>query len=550
MDFEKNNLHLNNDYDNYKTDEINKIQQGNESFRISHESFSSKEKYDESKEINDFSTSTKNKPIKNEEHESKETSNASNASSAANAASSSASISAGAASVAIPGVVVALTGAIAVIGVSAGLIQVPPSNNVSLFLSRSTELGFSIDRDESKTYVMYLTNKEYSFYESIDFIDRAVFKNLMPNTTYDLVVYDTSVDPYELVYSGNYLTASYDEYSSSIVNASQEGDFLTFDVAYEGSNIDFVTITIYGDNNQVIYTYEGTPIDQVTVNTAGYENVTCSIFVNGQMTHFEQLFGQEIIHVSSVSLDASSLELSIGDTYTFKTSVLPENATNKELIWSSSDDSVVSVDNGKITALKEGKATITVKSKDGFKTSSCEVTVNKVPPVIHVNSVSLNETTLNIETGDRYTLIATVLPTDASDKSVNWSSSNESVATVNSKGKITAVSAGEAIITVTTTDGGLTASCTVNVTQKIVPATGIKLNYSELELSVGGSESLVATVLPTNATNKEVIWSSTNENVVTVDENGLVSAVGAGDAIIVVKTVDGGYQDFCTISVI
>lgn len=546
MDFEKNNLHLNNDYDNYKTDEINKIQQGNESFRISHESFSSNEKFDEAKELNNFSTSIKNKPLKQEKRNSKQTPNASSAIS-----SGSASISVGAASIALPSVVIALVGAVAVIGVSSGLIQIPPSNHVSLFMSNSTELGFEIDRDPNKSYVMYLTNEEYSYSESIDFIDQVVFTDLIPNTVYDLAVYDTSVDPYELVYTGNYLTPAYDEFSSSITNATQEGDILTFDVNYEGNNIDFVTIIVYGDNNEVIYKYEGSPIYQVTVNSMGYENVTCSVSINGQMTHFEQLLAsQEIVHVTSVSLDQSSLELSVGDTHELVATVLPENATNKEVIWSSSDESVLTVSDGVITAIKEGKATVTVKSKDGFKSSTCEVKVNKEPSIIHVTSVSLNETTLNIETGDRYTLLATVLPSDATDKSVNWSSNNESVVTVTSKGKIIATGAGQAIITVTTTDGGLTASCTVNVTQKVVPVNGVSLNYSELELSVGDNENLIAKVLPTNATNKEVIWSSTNEAVVTVDENGLVSAVGVGDAIIVVETVDGGYKDFCTIKVI
>ena len=441
-----------------------------------------------------------------------------------------------------------MAGAVAVIGVSTGFIQVPPSNHVSLFLSRSTELGFEINRDENKTYVMYLTNEEYSFYEAIDFIDQVVFTDLMPNTTYDLAVYDTSVDPNKLVYSGNYMTASYDEYFSNVTNVTQDGDYLTFDVDYEGSDIDFVTIVVYGDNNQVIYRYEGAPIDQVTVNTAGYENVTCSISVNGQITHFEQLFGQEIIHVSSVSLDTSSLELSVGDTYTFKTTVLPENATNKELIWSSSDDSVVSVDNDTIGALKDGKATITVKSKDGYKSSSAEITVVKEPSIVHVSSVSLNETTLDLLTGDRATLTATVLPSNASDKTISWSSSNENVATVKN-GKVTAISAGQATITVTTKDGGLTASCIVSVTQKIVPVNGVSLNYNELELSVGDSEDLIAKVLPTNATNKEVIWSSTDEEVASVDENGKVTALKVGETMVTVTTVDGGYKDYCIIKV-
>jgi len=548
MDSEKNNLQVDNENDFYRTDEINKIQQGKEIFRDAQETYHYQENKLELKEVNDFGSSLEEK---DDPEGSAKPSKPSDESSKEAASSTGASAGLGAASVALSGVVVALVGAVAIIGTTAGLIEVPHTNQISVIMNRSTELGFQIDREPNKSYVMYLSNKEYSYSEAVDFIDQVVFTNLMPNTVYDLAVYDTSVDPNVLVYSGNYLTAAKDDYVTTVTNCTKEGDYLTFDLNYEGNNIDFVTIVVYGDNNQVIYTYEGAPIEQVTVNTFGHQNVTCSISINGQVTHFEQLFAsEEIIHVESVSLDKSSLEMSIGDTYEFVTRILPQNATNKELIWSSSDSSVVSVDNGLINALNEGKATITVKSKDGYKSSSAEITVVKKSPVVHVTSVSFNETTLDLLTGDHSTLSATVLPSNASDKSVNWSSSNESVATVNNKGKITAVSAGQAIITVTTTDGGLTASCTVNITQKIIPVTGITLNYKELELSVGGSESLVATVLPTNATNKEVIWSSTNEAVVTVNENGLVSAVSAGDAIIVVKTVDGGYQDFCTITVI
>ena len=548
MDSEKNIIPVDNENDFYRTDEINKIQQGKEVFRDAQETYHYQENKLDLKEVNDFGSSIEEK---DDSEGGAKQSKSSDETSKKATSSTGASAGLGAASAALSGVVVALVGAVSIIGTTAGLIEVPHTNQISVIMNRSTELGFQIDREPNKSYVMYLSNKEYSYSEAVDFIDQVVFTNLVPNTVYDLAVYDTSVDPNVLVYSGNYLTAAKDDYVTTVTNSTKEGDYLTFDVNYEGNNIDFVTIVVYGDNNQIIYTYEGLPIEQVTVNTFGHQNVTCSISVNGQVTHFEQLFAsEEIIHVESISLDKSSLEMSVGDRYQFVTTILPQNATNKELIFSSSDSSVVSVDNGVINALNEGKATITVKSKDGYKSSSCEVVVTKKPSIIHVNSVSLNETTLDLLTGDHSTLSATVLPSNASDKSVNWSSNNESVATVNSKGKITAISAGQAIITVTTNDGGLTASCTVNITQKIVPATGITLNYKELELSVGGSESLVATVLPTNANNKEVIWSSTNEAVVTVDENGLVSAVSAGEAIIVVKTVDGGYQDFCTITVI
>ena len=352
------------------------------------------------------------------------------------------------------------------------------------------------------------------------------------------------------MYSANYLTASHDVYSSSVTSSGVEDGYLTLNVEYEGENIEFVTIYVIGDDNKIIYTYEGAPVSELTVNVDGYQNVSCQISVNGQVTEFEHLVSPgEIVHVQSVNLSEASLELGTGETKTVTANVLPENATNKELIWSSSNNSVATVENGLITAIKEGQTVITAKSVDGYKSSSLELTVNKKPSVIHVESISLDETELNMLTGDRVTLSATVLPDNAKNKSVTWNSSNESVATVNNRGKVIAVGAGTATITATTVDGGLTATCTVNVTQKVVAVTGVSLSADELTINLGETGSLVATVLPRNATNKEVIWTSTDPSIATVDENGVVSGVSAGETIITVKTVDGGYQDFCVVKI-
>ena len=553
MDLEKNVFQIDNEGDFYRTDEVNKIQQGGEYFHHRQERFFSSEKFDNAKELNDFSSHIEKKEDKDDQH-SKKTSS-SNAASGAGSASGAAGAVSGAVSsigiaAALPGIVVALAGAVAVIGTSSGLIEVPHSDHVSMFMSRSTELGFEIERNPDKRYVMYLSNEDRSYHEAIDFIDQVVFTDLIPNTVYDLVVYDTSVDPYQLVYSSNYLTAAHDEYSSYISNIGIEDDYLTFNVEYDGEAVDFVTIQVLGDNNEVIYTYEGAPIDALTVNVAGYENVTCRISVNGQITEFEHLVSpNKIVHVESVSLSETTLELGKGESKLVIATVLPENTTNKELIWSSSDESIATVESGIVTAIKEGRAIITAKSVDGYISASLEVNVNSTPSIVHVESISLDKTELDMVTGDRATLSATVLPNDAKNKSVIWSSSDESIATINSKGRVTAVGVGTVTITATTVDGELTATCTVNITQKVVSVTGISLDVDSAELEIGESEQLVASVLPGNASNKEVIWSSTNEAVVTVDENGVVTAISAGEAIITVKTVDGGYQDYCIITV-
>ena len=549
MNQEKNVFKIDNEGGIYKSEEINKIQQGREYFHHDQERFSSSEKFDNSKELNDFSSDIEKKEEKEIKHQNTSASNG--ASGASSAGSAAGAVSGVGATVALPGIVVSLVGAVAVIGVTTGIIPTPPSNHVSVFMSRSTELGFEIDRDPNKSYVMYLYNEENSYLEAVDFIDQIVFTDLLPNTVYNLTVYDTSVDPNALVYSGNYLTASHDDYSSSVTTSEVEDGYLTLNVEYEGENIDFVTIYVIGDDNQIIYTYEGTPVSELTVNVEGYQNVTCQISVNGQITEFEHLVSPgEIVHVQSVNLSETSLELGVGETKTVTATVLPENATNKELIWSSSNNSVATVENGLITALKEGKATITVKSKDGYKSSSLELTVNKKPSIIHVESISLDETELNMLTGDKATLSATVLPDNAKNKSVTWSSSDESVATVNNRGRVTAAGAGTATITATSVEGGLTATCTINVTQKNVPVVGVSLNADEVEINVGGTSSLVATVLPVNATNKGVSWNSTDPNVATVSDDGFVTAISAGETIITVTTSDGGYTDYCIIKVI
>ena len=169
--------------------------------------------------------------------------------------------------------------------------------------------------------------------------------------------------------------------------------------------------------------------------------------------------------VESVSLNVTSIKLNEGDQTTLTATVNPSNATNKNVTWTSSDNAVATVANGKVTAVKAGTATITVKTEDGNKTATCTVTVTaKTYPV---ESVTLDKTSVELTEGAETTLTATVNPSNATNKNVTWTSSDNAVATV-SNGKVTAVKAGTATITVKTEDGNKTATCTVTVTAKSV----------------------------------------------------------------------------------
>lgn len=167
------------------------------------------------------------------------------------------------------------------------------------------------------------------------------------------------------------------------------------------------------------------------------------------------------VAVSSVSLSKTSITLTEGDKETLTATVLPNNATDKTVEWSSSNTSVASVSNGTVTAIKAGTTTITVKTKDGGKTATCAVTVNA--KMIPVSDVTLNKTELTLTEGNSETLSATVKPDNATDKTVSWTSSDATVASVDDNGKVTAVKAGTATITVKTKDGEKTATCKITV---------------------------------------------------------------------------------------
>ena len=165
-----------------------------------------------------------------------------------------------------------------------------------------------------------------------------------------------------------------------------------------------------------------------------------------------------------------------------------------------------------------------------------------------VTGVTLDKTSLELIIGDSAPLTATLFPESAYNKSVTWKSSNESVATVDSNGLVTGVGAGNATITVTTADGGISAVCSVTVTDPYA-VTGVTLDRTTVELIVGNSVPLTATVSPEDAHNKAVTWRSSNESIATVDSNGLVTGVHAGNATITVITVDGGFKAVCSVTV-
>lgn len=262
------------------------------------------------------------------------------------------------------------------------------------------------------------------------------------------------------------------------------------------------------------------------------------------------------VKVESVTLSETTLALPYGQSKQLTATVNPDNADDKTIKWSSSNPDLVSVDkNGLVTANSNwysGTATITAKASDGSGVAAtCEVTVGN-----GVSYINLSESNVYINVGDSRQVTAYVGHEDAVNKAIKWESDNTDVATVDQEGNIKAVGEGSAIITVTALDGcGASSNCYVtvypaNVEPTVVYVESIGLSETVVEINVGETRTLVATVNPENATNRNVTWMSDNTGVVTVDGEGNLQAMGAGSATITVSAVDGsGVTATCYVTV-
>lgn len=207
-------------------------------------------------------------------------------------------------------------------------------------------------------------------------------------------------------------------------------------------------------NGYVDFTYNLTPGEYDIIVFDQYDEVASDVF--------PLTIERQDINVEEVTIDMQEATLTEGETIQLTATVTPEDATDKTLTWSSSDENVAAVADGLVTAIAPGQTSITVTAYNG-KEASCVVTVNpKEPEIIHVESVSLDQTEIAAVPGSEIILVATVLPEDATDKTLVWTSSNETVATVDQTGKVTVMSEGSAIVTAASAENAeIKAECVV-----------------------------------------------------------------------------------------
>lgn len=320
-----------------------------------------------------------------------------------------------------------------------------------------------------------------------------------------------------------------------------EGDCMTIIATISPSNATNRNLRWSSSDEMVASVADG----KVTAHRAGKAVIVVSTEDGGLTANCQVTVNSKAVRVESVNLDRKDLALMVGESATLTATVFPSNATDKNVRWTSTNTSVVSAMDGKVTALKVGSATVKVTTQDGGRTASCRVTVKS--KAVSVESVRLDKKDLTLTVGKSEVLTAMVSPSNATNRTVRWSSSDETVASA-VNGRVMAFKPGSTTVTVTTEDGGLTASCQVTVKSNVVNVENVSLSKTELTLTEGEIATLTAVVSPSNATNKNVRWVSSNAAVASV-EGGKVTALKVGSATITVTTEDGGKTANCQVSV-
>lgn len=313
-----------------------------------------------------------------------------------------------------------------------------------------------------------------------------------------------------------------------------EGNTPVSGVTWSSDNETIVTVTKKEDGSGTV-TPIGVGTTQIKAVLSDKTELSCLVTVTASVT--------------DISLNKSVLNLRINQTEKLTATITPENAVDQTITWSSSNPKVASVDNvGNVTALTLGTTVITVTTSNK-RTAECSVTVSNY-------EISQSELTFQLGKGNPKTAVLSVKSDDTLVKDVIWSSDNEVVATVAKKedgsAEVTAVSAGTAKIAAKMPDGTI-LYCAVSVmadaTTPEYPVTNIILDKTSLLLFEGQSEQLTAKILPENATDKSITWSSSDLNIATVDHTGKVTAVSIGEVVVTAVT-SNHITASCTVRVI
>ena len=360
---------------------------------------------------------------------------------------------------------------------------------------------------------MFLKGTIYVPKGTKEIYEQSIFKNL--TIIEDIHVEGITLESQKSAYVGDEM---------QLVVEITPADALNQDIKWESCDPDVATVS--EDGKITALSYGNTDIVATTID-GGFKAI-CKVCV------FEHTTGIEM---------QDKISLPINGTYNLNAHTLPLSKSDDKITYNCGNSEVASVnEQGIVTAKQKGICTITATSVDGGYTATCEVTVTQP-----VETLTLEKHSITLKVGESERLFAQISPSKADDKTISWHSSNEQIAYVDADGNVIAIKAGEAWIKAVSQDNvEAKDSCKVTVTQ---PVTGIQLDSRTYMLNgIGESFELKATIVPEDASNQNVKWTSSDESVCVVSQ-GYVVAVGYGTCVIIATTEDGGYMATCTVTV-
>ena len=367
--------------------------------------------------------------------------------------------------------------------------------------------------------------------------------------SYPWQVDSTTYDGRTAAQSGNYnVSSSTSSFSTTVTLLA--GDIVSFEYCvssesnydkFKFSVNDSVVLTKSGLVSWNSYSYQATADGEYTFMWSYTKDG--SVNGNSDACWVDNVYIGAPLAVTGIDV-LEQLDIPVNGTGTVAYSVLPENAYNKNVSFESADAGIAAVNaNGVVTGVSAGETTITVTTEDGGFTGACTINVYNQA----VTGVTIEPSEAELTVGSSTKLTATVLPENATNKNVIYSVDDESILSVDQDGNVTGLSLGTATATVTTEDGGFTASAEINVIP--VRVTGVSISPKSASIALGCTVQLAASIKPSNAANKNLSWSVSDETIISVDGQGTVTGLSLGTATVTVTTEDGGFTASAEITV-
>jgi uncharacterized protein YjdB/N-acetylmuramoyl-L-alanine amidase CwlA len=399
-------------------------------------------------------------------------------------------------------------------------IEVGETYDIGFEATEGFELEWSVTPDD----VIELTDNQVKGLKVGDANVTVAIKDTEISATFTVHVIDPIIDVDSLTISG--------------LNAGTVGENVNLTVAVSPDDATDQSVT-WSSSDEMLATVSNEGV--VTLLATGTVTITATSSNAVAATH-EIIISEPVVEVESVTI--SGLEAGVvGETINLSVSVLPDNVTDSSVTWSSSNETLATVSNeGVVSLLAAGSVIITATSANAA-TATHEIMISE--PVVEVESLTISGLNAGV-VGDDINLTVAVLPENATNQNVVWSSSDESLATVSDEGVVTLISAGTVTITATS-NNEVTATHDVTISEPVIEVESVTISGLAVG-EVGETIDLSVTIMPNNASHQDVVWSSSDETLATVSNLGVVTLLAPGEVIIHVATLND-VEDQITITI-